>query len=230
MRQGSFSSASRHNSFSEQQAPQQLLPSLMAPAAQNSGANSLASSLSSMDQQQRQADQDFQLAIAQQQEQQRQQQQYIDAAMQANANEMQLDADSLGQQPGFDPSFEAQANLHRHYSAMAAQQTLPFDTSSPASLSFAPPPDLVQTALQQAAMNPNCQSLRLFHCLLRAVADPLTPTVVPQHANGLLSHPHSEVGTPSGYIGEVDGRLASFVLSNQQQQQQQPYTLDPSQL
>lgn len=230
MRHDSFSSASRHNSFSEHQVPQQLLPSLMAPAAQTSGVNSLASSLSSMDQQQRQ-DQDFQLAVAQQQEQQRQQQQYIDAAMQANANEMQLDADSIGQQPGFDPSFEAQANLHRHYAAMAAQQTLPFDAASPGSLSFAPPPDLVQTALQQAAMNPTCESQTSLPRLpLCRAADFFPSIVVPQHANGLLSHPHSEVGTPSGYIGDVDGRLASFVLSNQQQQQQQPYTLDPSQL
>jgi hypothetical protein len=148
-----------------------------------------------MDQQQRQADQDFQLAVAQQQEQQRQQQQYIDAAMQASANEMQLDADSLGSQAGFDPSFETQANLHRHYAAMAAQDTLPFDAASPAALSFAPPPDLVQTALQQAAMNPNCESLRRFRSL--AFVRYLT-----------LPHLQSSRNTPADYSRILTARLA----------------------
>lgn len=60
----------------------------------------------------------------------------------------------------------------------------------------------------------------------------------------LLSAPHSETGTPGGYLGlgEVAGRLGDFVLSGQQSNattpshqatdgmvlQQQPLTLDPS--
>lgn len=63
-------------------------------------------------------------------------------------NGMQLDVDS------FD-----QASLHRHFTAMSAQQqSAPFEQAPASALSFAPPPDLVQSALQQAALKPGRES------------------------------------------------------------------------
>lgn len=50
------------------------------------------------------------------------------------------------------------------------------------------------------------------------------------HGSSMMSVPPSASNTPGGYVNEVDGQLASFVLSNQQQQQPGNFTLDPSQL
>lgn len=160
------------------QQQQQLLPSLMNNALQqHSNSSSLGSSLSSLStldpQNAQNADLDYQLAVAQhqqqqqqqqfqqqlqlqQQQQQRVQQQSIQNAQEIQAalkNEMQLDEPNA-----FGSTLESQADLHRQYSQVAAQQDVAYDHISPSALSFAPQPDLVQSALQQAALDPGCES------------------------------------------------------------------------
>lgn len=46
---------------------------------------------------------------------------------------------------------DAQAALHAHYANLAMQQSQSFQALSPGQMSYAPPPELVQTALQDAA-------------------------------------------------------------------------------
>lgn len=65
-------------------------------------------------------------------------------------------------QPSMDA--QAQAALHQHYSTVAMQPGVSYQGISPEQLSFAPPPELVQTALQDAIpVESSCES---FHRLL----------------------------------------------------------------
>lgn len=90
-------------------------------------------------------------------QQQAQDQQWLDsaAAMQAASSTDSIMVDG----ERYDSSFEAQADLHRQYTSIAAeQQQQPFGAGDPSTLSYAPPPELVQSALQQAALTPHCES------------------------------------------------------------------------
>ncbi|BGP45987.1 hypothetical protein JCM10450v2_001826 [Rhodotorula kratochvilovae] len=82
-------------------------------------------------------------------------------------------------------ALDAQAALHQHYANLAMQQGQPFQALSPGQMSYAPPPELVQNALQDAAamgVNPAFTSL-----------DP-----------GVLSHAPSGAGTPGGVFHLLD--------------------------
>ncbi|GAA6058162.1 hypothetical protein JCM3770_007034 [Rhodotorula araucariae] len=82
-------------------------------------------------------------------------------------------------QPGDMQVDDAQAALHQHYASLAMQQGQPFQALSPGEMSYAPAPELVQNALQDAAamgVNPAFTSLN----------------------PGVLSHAPSETGTPGG--------------------------------
>ncbi|KAM0792288.1 hypothetical protein ACM66B_004978 [Microbotryomycetes sp. NB124-2] len=99
-------------------------------------------------------------------------------------------------------AFESQASLHQHYAALNQDQLM-YEQANPAAdaLSFAPPPDLVQSALQQAALQSTGLSV---HSSSNASVCP-TP----------LSE-NSGLGTPSGsFLGEVNGQLGNFNLSSQ---------------
>ncbi|GAA6029429.1 hypothetical protein JCM8097_003674 [Rhodosporidiobolus ruineniae] len=89
----------------------------------------------------------------------------------ASFGDMQVD-DSQAQ-----TALEQQAALHHHYATLAMQQHQqgqPFEPNG--ALSYAPAPELVTTALQNAAVNPNMTSVN----------------------PGMLSHAPSGAGTPGG--------------------------------
>lgn len=90
------------------------------------------------------------------------QQQFIAQLQQqvAAANDMQVDDQQAARQ--------AQAALHQHYASLAMQQGQSFESISPGQLSYAPAPELVQNALQDAAVgvHPN----RAWRSRLREVA------------------------------------------------------------
>ncbi|GAA6003153.1 hypothetical protein JCM10207_001774 [Rhodosporidiobolus poonsookiae] len=111
------------------------------------------------------------------------------------AMDMQMD-------DGTQSALEQQAAIHQQYMAMQQQQQhgAPFDAVSPATLSFAPPPELVSSALQDAAIG----------------IGPAFSSIAP----GLMSVAASETGTPGGFPHLHDmGQQPPFVT-----------TLDPSQM
>ena len=79
----------------------------------------------------------------------------LQQTQQRDSEDMMVD-DSVGHQQSFDSSFEAQADLHRHYTSIAVDSA-PFDGPSHSALSFAPAPELVQSALRQAALSTHCE-------------------------------------------------------------------------
>ncbi|GAA5845603.1 hypothetical protein JCM9279_006046 [Rhodotorula babjevae] len=93
---------------------------------------------------------------------------------------------------------DAQAALHAHYANLAMQQSQSFQALSPGQMSYAPPPELVQTALQDAAgMGIDPASFASIH-----------PNVLSQAASG--------TGTPAGVFHLHD------------MGQQPPFTHEPS--
>ncbi|BGP22629.1 hypothetical protein Rt10032_c08g3497 [Rhodotorula toruloides] len=119
------------------------------------------------------------------------QQQFIAQLQQqaAAANDMQVDDRQAAQQ--------AQAALHQHYASLAMQQGQSFESISPGQLSYAPAPELVQNALQDAAIgvHPNLASLN----------------------TSMLSHATPEIGTPGGifHLHEM-GQQPPFTLDPSQ--------------
>lgn len=189
------------------------------------------------------------MAAAQQHQQRLQQQQYVEQALFA-ASEAQTQ-----HQNGQQATFESQAALHQRYATLPSIHSS-FASGLPSSaLSFTPSPELVANALQQAAFersmnatstsfDPSSFKSRAresgFDALITGGASPLSMDSSLQHSQhshsdthtpGLIPVPtHSANGITSHLLGDVDARLANFALSQSQHQQQEqvPYTLDPS--
>ncbi|BGO89399.1 hypothetical protein NBRC10512_006315 [Rhodotorula toruloides] len=119
------------------------------------------------------------------------QQQFIAQLQQqaAAANDMQVDDQQAARQ--------AQAALHQHYASLAMQQGQSFESISPGQLSYAPAPELVQNALQDAAIG-------------------VHPTLASLNT-GMLSHATPEIGTPGGifHLHEM-GQQPPFTLDPSQ--------------
>ncbi|GAA5900722.1 hypothetical protein JCM6882_007648 [Rhodosporidiobolus microsporus] len=128
----------------------------------------------------------------QQQVHQQQQQQLPDPSTWPQPDQQQQPAAAMMQVEDQQAALEQQAALHHHYATLSMQQGQPFDTVPPGAMSFAPPPDLVSNALQNASgVNPTFTSVN----------------------PGMISHAPSGAGTPGGVFALHDmGQQPPFTL------------------